>query len=132
MVISKGKGRFSSHILCQSILKFFSVERLYPKGMCAQMECVERWALRMGQALQRLASWSHLKEHIIYLSLSPNFPKDLQFVYIHNIYVWDAGIQGICINVYMHSLYIESHDIYKYKYKYVKLNIYISTILFLP
>ena len=56
MMTSRGKGRFSAHILKEGLLEFFDVHRLYPKGMVRSMECVEAWALRSGKAMQRLVA----------------------------------------------------------------------------
>lgn len=60
MMTSQGKGRFSAHILKQALLEFFQCEKLYPRGMVPEMDCVQAWALRNGQAMQRLVA-CHLK-----------------------------------------------------------------------
>ena len=132
MVISQGKGRYSSHILCQSILKFFTVEGLFPKGMCSQMECVERWALRMGQALQRLASWSQLRA-IIYHILQFS-PKRLIFMVIFTlskqcvykrvqvcVYIYiNNPNHPFCIYIYISTYYpIPSFYVYIYIYIFI-------------
>jgi len=56
MVTSQGKGRYSSHILKESLLEFFERNKLFPKGMVRSMDFVEKWALRNGQAMQRLVT----------------------------------------------------------------------------
>ena len=56
MLTSKGRGRFSSHILAAALLQFFSENKLLPKGMTVDMECVENWSLKTGRAIQRLAT----------------------------------------------------------------------------
>ena len=61
MMTSKGKGRFSAHILKQALLEFFQSEKLYPRGMVPEMDCVQAWALRNGQAMQRLVACHSLK-----------------------------------------------------------------------
>ena len=55
-MVSRGKGRFSSHLLKEAFLEFYEKQRLYPTGMTSSMECVETWALRNGLAMQRLVS----------------------------------------------------------------------------
>ena len=56
MLATKGRGRFSSHLLKSCILTFFEKERLFPKGIVKEMECVQSWSLKMGRGLQRLVS----------------------------------------------------------------------------
>ena len=57
MLVSKGKGRFSSHILAAATLKWFGVAKLFPKGCTEDMDCIQQWSLRQGRTLQRLATW---------------------------------------------------------------------------
>ena len=76
MMTSKGKGRFSAHILKEALLEFFQSEKLYPRGMVPEMDCVQAWALRNAQAMQRLVA-CYLKivfEHVLFLTwiLTPN------------------------------------------------------------
>ena len=52
-----GRGRFSAHLLKIVIIQYYERYKLFPKGMVGSMECVQAWALKMGSALQRLASW---------------------------------------------------------------------------
>jgi hypothetical protein len=56
MLATRGKGRFSSHLLKACILSFYEKKKLFPNGMVAEMECIQAWSLKMGLALQRLAS----------------------------------------------------------------------------
>ena len=56
MLVTQGKGRFSAHVLKNAILLFFTKQKLYPKGMCSEMDCVDAWGLRMGQTTQRLVT----------------------------------------------------------------------------
>jgi len=60
MMTSRGKGRYSAHILKEALLEFFQEKRLFPKGMCREMECIQKWALRSGQAMQRLVSCGYM------------------------------------------------------------------------
>ena len=57
MRATKGRGRFSAHLLKIVIIQYYEKHKLFPKGMVGSMECVQTWALKMGLALQRLASW---------------------------------------------------------------------------
>ena len=70
MMTSKGRGRFSAHILKEALLDFFSEGKLYPKGMCREMECIQAWALRNGQAMQRLASQMYINVYILFSFVS--------------------------------------------------------------
>ena len=54
MRVTLGKGRFSGHLLKASIVAFFEQQKLFPKGICKEMECIEEWSAKMGMALQRL------------------------------------------------------------------------------
>ena len=65
MLVTKGLGRFSCHILCQAMLVWFSEAKLFPKGVTRDMKCVQDWALRNGRTLQRLATWPDI---YIYMS----------------------------------------------------------------
>lgn len=56
MLATKGRGRFSSHLLKACILTYFENEKLFPKGIVKEMECVQAWSLKMGRGLQRLVS----------------------------------------------------------------------------
>ena len=56
MIATRGRGRFSSHLLKECILMFYERKKLWPKGLVRGMECVDAWALKQGLALQRLAS----------------------------------------------------------------------------
>ena len=58
-----GRGRFSAHLLRIVIIQFYEKHKLLPKGMVSSMECVQTWALKMGSALQRLASWQLYRVH---------------------------------------------------------------------
>lgn len=54
MTISKGVGFFSSSVFQQAILKHYQDSKLIPRGMQIMMECVQKWALKMGLALRRM------------------------------------------------------------------------------
>lgn len=56
MMVSRGTGRYSSHILKEAICIFFSEAKLYPSGLTSDMDCVQKLALRTGQTLQRLVT----------------------------------------------------------------------------
>ena len=54
MLVTKGIGRFSAHLLAASVVKFFENCKLFPRGVTSSMDCITDWSLRMGKALQRL------------------------------------------------------------------------------
>ena len=60
MVVSKGAGRYSAHLLQQAITLFYTECALFPPGLSSDMEVIQTWALKQGNALQKLVSW--LKE----------------------------------------------------------------------
>ena len=60
MVVSRGTGRYSAHLLKESIMKFYKEAKLYPPGITSEMECIQTWALKQGKALQRLVAGLHL------------------------------------------------------------------------
>ena len=57
MEVSKGAGRFSAHLLAAAILRFFVAQKLFPRGITEDMDCVDDWSKKMGKGLQRLVSW---------------------------------------------------------------------------
>ena len=57
MLATRGRGRFSAHLLKHAILDFYEKHKLWPKGIVRSMSCIEQWSLKMGRALQRLAFW---------------------------------------------------------------------------
>lgn len=69
MRATRGRGRFSSHLLKIVIIQYYEKHKLLPKGMVSSMDCVQTWALKMGLALQRLASWQQ-SLHYVHESLS--------------------------------------------------------------
>ena len=56
MCVSKGSGHFSSHILKEALLQFYTSADLFPVGITADMAVIQTWALRQGLALQRLVT----------------------------------------------------------------------------
>ena len=54
VLLHSSKGRFSSHIFTGAILRFYAAKKLFPAGIVKEMECIQKWSLRMGLALQRL------------------------------------------------------------------------------
>ena len=60
MVVSRGAGRFSAHLLAAAILQFFVAQRLFPRGITVEMDCVDDLSKKMGKGLQRLVSWPSL------------------------------------------------------------------------
>ena len=56
MRVSRGVGRFSGIILQHALLRFYTEYKLFPVGLCAEMECIDTWALRQGSTLQRLVT----------------------------------------------------------------------------
>lgn len=53
--VSHGLGYFSATLFQQAILKFYDSKSLLPKGMKIEMECAQKWSLKMGLALRRMA-----------------------------------------------------------------------------
>ena len=53
---TRGVGRYSSHLLSASIVHFYTKNKLWPKGITPEMDCIQDWAKRMGKGLQKLAS----------------------------------------------------------------------------
>ena len=54
---SQGKCRMSAYVLKRAILHFYGKCRLFPKGVVAELESVQDWALKTGKALRRLVNW---------------------------------------------------------------------------
>ncbi len=54
MRVTLGKGRFSGHLLKASIVAFYEKHKLFPKGICKEMDCIDEWSGKLGMALQRL------------------------------------------------------------------------------
>ncbi len=54
---SQGKCRLSAYVLKRAILHFYSKGKLFPKGVVAELESVQDWALKTGKALRRLVNW---------------------------------------------------------------------------
>ena len=46
--------RQSAYVIRAGILRFYSQEKLFPRGLRDDMSCVQDWALRLGEALKRL------------------------------------------------------------------------------
>lgn len=57
MKASRGVGRFSSILLKEAILTFYTECELFPTGITSSMAVIDKWALRQGSALQRLVPW---------------------------------------------------------------------------
>ncbi|CAL1161713.1 unnamed protein product [Cladocopium goreaui] len=56
MMVSRGMGYYSARVFQKSILKFYVDFKLLPRGMQVEMECVQKWSLKMALALRRMAS----------------------------------------------------------------------------
>lgn len=56
MIVSRGQGRYSAHLLKEAILMRYENCKLYPAGVSSAMECIQTWALKQGKALQRLVA----------------------------------------------------------------------------
>ncbi|CAE7840892.1 unnamed protein product [Symbiodinium sp. CCMP2592] len=48
------KPRQSAHLLAAAILGFYDSEKLFPPGLRSDMECVQQWSLRMGDAIKKM------------------------------------------------------------------------------
>ena len=57
MKASRGAGFYSARVFKHAILQFYEKNKLIPKGMSVEMECVDKWALKMGLALRRMVPW---------------------------------------------------------------------------
>ena len=55
--VSGGRGYFSKHLLADGELAFYDQECLWPQGVNRNMPSVQDWAMRMGLAIARLATW---------------------------------------------------------------------------
>ena len=49
-------SRQSGYIIAAAIVKFYKDKKLFPRGLHEQMECVEIWSLRMGEAIKKMVS----------------------------------------------------------------------------
>ena len=58
VLLHSSKGRFSSHILAEAIIKFYETKKLFPAGIVKSMDCIQKWSIRMGRALQRVVPLS--------------------------------------------------------------------------
>lgn len=56
LTVSKGLGYYSATVFKEAILKHYVDSRLLPKGMQVQMDCIQKWSLKMGLALRRMVS----------------------------------------------------------------------------
>ena len=50
------KSRQSSFIIKEGILQFYEDNKIWPRGLNSRMECIQDWALMMGDAIKRLAA----------------------------------------------------------------------------
>lgn len=60
MMVSKGTGHYSAAVFKMAIEKHYSDCKLIPRGMQEEMECIQKWSLKMAIALRRLATWKQL------------------------------------------------------------------------
>ena len=49
-------GRQSAYIIAQAILQLYEDKKLLPRGLHRNMECVQSWSLRKGEAVKELAA----------------------------------------------------------------------------
>ena len=49
-------SRSSAYVIREAILKFYDDKKLWPRGLTSAMECIQDWALRMGDAIKRMAA----------------------------------------------------------------------------
>lgn len=66
VILHSSRGRFSSHILAESILRFYEAKKLFPAGIVKEMDCIQKWSIRMGRALQRLVSLFGFIAHMFF------------------------------------------------------------------
>ena len=51
-----GKARLSSRVLQVAILQAFTEQKLFPKGVYAEIPAVQAWAMKHAKALKKLVS----------------------------------------------------------------------------
>ena len=56
LTVSEGVGYYSATVFQQAILRHYVDSRLLPQGMQVQMDCIQKWSLKMGLALRRMVS----------------------------------------------------------------------------
>ena len=72
MKTSKGVGFYSATVFKHAILKFYSANNLIPKGMCVEMDCMQKWSLKMGLALRRMVSCLNIVKSCLSMFVSSN------------------------------------------------------------
>ena len=93
MVYSRGVGHYSAHVFKEAILQYYTTHKLLPKGMHSSMECLQKWSLKMGLALRRMASHFNYNGHLqttietCILSIKKNQKLYIYiYIYIYIIY----------------------------------------------
>ncbi len=55
-MVSKGVGHYSAAVFKLAIEKHYVDRKLIPRGMQVEMDCIQKWSLKMAVALRRLAT----------------------------------------------------------------------------
>ena len=51
---SRGKGYYSKHLLAESVVAFYSKNKLWPQGLDEKLPAIQEWPMKMGEGLARL------------------------------------------------------------------------------
>ena len=133
MEVCCGKGRFSAHLLSQAVSKFFTDQSLFPKGMCADMECVENWSLRCGQTIQRLETWRIFRGYLMDMSQNEVSVFGSKIATLRgkmDTSFWDISIYKI-LDLLAIALYVYIYrDLYIHIYMCISICIYICTYIY--
>ena len=63
MLASRGTGRYAPKLLQAAILKFYTDNKLFPNGVCSEMNAIQVWSLKMARALCRLVACNKLTSY---------------------------------------------------------------------
>ena len=56
MAGAKGCARLSAHVLKAAVLHLYTVCKLFPEGVVAELGSVQAWGLKQGVALKKLVA----------------------------------------------------------------------------
>ena len=48
----------SAYAIQKGVLMYYTTNKLFPPGLCAELPCVDVWSFKVGNALKRLATSS--------------------------------------------------------------------------
>ena len=52
----KGKSRVGAYTMQEALLRFFTLHKLFPSGVYAEIPAVQDWALKYGLAIKKLVT----------------------------------------------------------------------------